>query len=126
MLMKGSDHDIGDEHPLTSADDRKNWQAEIFNRIKNIVQDNLQKAHEDGRKRYDLLHRAYAKALDVGQLVYRRNMKPSSAIENYNAKYGPQYLSARVIRKDGSSSYEIADLDGKSLGIWPAVHLKLG
>lgn len=51
-------------------------------------------------------------------------MKQSSALEDYNAKYGPQYLPATVVRKIGSSSYELADLDGKSLGVWPANHLK--
>lgn len=53
-------------------------------------------------------------------------MQQSSALDHYNAKYGPQYLPARVKSKKGSSSYELEDLDGKSLGVWPGIHLKAG
>lgn len=98
----------------------------MFADINKLVKKNLEKAHREGQKRYDLRHRTYAKTLEVGQLVYRRNMKQSSAIEKYNAKYGPQYLPAKIVRKIGSASYELEDLEGKSLGVWPAAHLKPG
>lgn len=53
-------------------------------------------------------------------------MKQSNAAERYNAKYGPQFLPCRIKAKHGSSSYELQDLNGKNLGIWPAAHLKPG
>ncbi|KAL9705361.1 hypothetical protein quinque_008879 [Culex quinquefasciatus] len=68
----------------------------------------------------------FAKSFVDGQLVYRRNMKQSNAAERYNAKYGPQFLPCRIKAKHGSSSYELEDLNGKNLGIWPAAHLKPG
>lgn len=124
MFLKGSDHNFGDDDPQISSAERGRRQAEMFGDIKNLIQDRLEKAHQESHKRYDLCHRFYGKALQVGQMVYRRHMKQSSALEEYNAKFGPQYLPAKVVRKIGSSSYEIEDLDGKSLGVWPAVHLK--
>lgn len=126
MFQKGSDHRLGEEGGSLSVADRETRQTEMFNQIKSLVQENLKKAHEEGQKRYNLRHKTYAKPYEAGQLVFRRNLKQSRAIENYNAKYGPQYIPAKILRKIGTSSYEISDLDGKSLGVWPAAHLKPG
>ncbi|XP_062709142.1 uncharacterized protein LOC134288395 [Aedes albopictus] len=82
--------------------------------------------HESSTKHYNLRSRRFSKSFSVGQLVYRKNMKPSSAAENYNSKYGPQYLPCKVKAKVGSSSYDLEDLAGKALGIWPAINLKPG
>lgn len=98
----------------------------MFTKIHEIVRKNLEKSHDVSRNRYNLRTRMFAKSFAVGQLVYRKNMKQSSAVENYNAKLGRQYLPCRVKAKIGSSSYELEDLRGKNLGIWPAVHLKPG
>lgn len=126
MFLKGCDHGIGEDDPQISVADREKRQTELFNAINKVVQDKLEKTHQESHKRYDLRHRTYGKPFEVDQMVYRRNMKQSSAVEDYNAKYGPQYLPSKIIRRIGSSSYEIADLEGKSLGIWPAMHLKPG
>lgn len=94
--------------------------------VYDVVAKNLAKAHRTSNANYNLRHRKFAKAFVPGQLIYRRNMKLSSAAENYNAKYGRQFLPCRVKIKHGSSSYELEDLTGKNIGIWPAVHLKPG
>ncbi|KXJ68008.1 hypothetical protein RP20_CCG006674 [Aedes albopictus] len=126
MLVKGSDHRRGGDEGMLSPEDRSHRQTELYGKIRDLVVENLAKAHQECQKRYELRHRKFSKAFEVGQLVFRRNMKLSSAIDHYNAKYGPQFLPARVVGKKGSSSYELEDLDGKSLGVWPAAHLKPG
>lgn len=126
MTLKGSDHRLGESDEIISPEERSVQQTELYGKICDLVKSNLGKAHKEGQKRYELRHRNFSKALEVGQLVYRRNMRMSNAIDHYNAKYGPLFLPARVTKKLGSSSYELEDLDGKSLGVWPAAHLKPG
>lgn len=126
LMSKGSDHRLGETEDSLSPDARSDRQRELYGRIRDLVFENLAKAHQECQKRYDLRHRKFSKGFEVGQLVFRRNMKLSSAIDHYNAKYGPQFLPARVLGKKGTSSYELEDLDGKPLGVWPAAHLKPG
>lgn len=126
MMVKGSDHHHSPSEAALSPEERSERQKETYGKVCDLVKENLAKAHTDCKKKYDLRHRSFGKEFQVGQLVFHRNMKLSSAPDHYNAKYGPQYLPARVIRKKGTSSYEIEDLNGKSLGVWPAAHLKPG
>lgn len=125
-FLRGTDHKwFGSENEPSSEEQEEN-RENLFTRIYDLVKTNLQKAHESGEARYNLRHRKYSKAFQVGQLVYYRNMKQSNAAEAYCAKYGPLYLPAKVKACVGSSSYEIEDLDGKNLGLWSAAHLKPG
>ncbi|EDS42857.1 conserved hypothetical protein [Culex quinquefasciatus] len=43
---------------------------------------------------------------------------------DYNAKLGPQYVPCVIVAKKGTSSYEVADMNGKSLGVFSAGDLK--
>lgn len=127
MLSRGSDHNkltIDKQEPTDEG--RTAQQNDLHGKIRELVQTKLKQAHQESQKRYDLRHRAFGKTFKEGQLVYRRNMRPSCALENYNAKLGSQFIPARIKKKKGSSSYELEDLDGKSLGIWPATHIKPG
>lgn len=126
LAEQGSDHRLSRHGEELSAEDREERRKQMFTKIHEIVRKNLEKSHEVSRDRYNLRNRTFAKSFTVGQLVYRKNMKQSSAAENYNAKLGRQYLPCKVKAKIGSSSYELEDLSGKNLGIWPAVHLKPG
>ncbi|XP_055614946.1 uncharacterized protein LOC129761256 [Toxorhynchites rutilus septentrionalis] len=125
LFATGRDHSWLGDNELAS-EDRLSHQEQMFGKIREVVQKNLKIAHEEGRKRYALRHRNFSKSFDVGQLVYRRNMALSSAADQYNAKYDPQFLPARIVHKKGASSYELVDLNGKKLGIWPAALLKPG
>lgn len=62
----------------------------------------------------------------VGQKVYKRNFRQSSAAERYNAKYGPLYMPCVIVARRGSSSYEVADSSGKILGVFSAADLRPG
>ncbi|XP_055543099.1 uncharacterized protein LOC129728674 [Wyeomyia smithii] len=122
----GIDHKLERTNEKLTPEQLHERREKMFNRIFETVRKNLEKAHASSQHRYNLRSRRFAKSFVEGQLVYRKNMKPSSAANNYNSKYGPQYLPCRVKAKLGSSSYELEDLTGKSLGVWPAVHLKPG
>ncbi|XP_062703819.1 uncharacterized protein LOC134286251 [Aedes albopictus] len=126
LSESGNDHRLSRHDETPSEEEREKERKENFTRIYEIVKNNLIKAHESSTKHYNLRSRRFSKSFSVGQLVYRKNMKPSSAAENYNSKYGPQYLPCKVKAKVGSSSYDLEDLAGKALGIWPAIHLKPG
>ena len=122
----GTDHKRTRHDEALTPDQQEEKRKANFERIFQLVSRNLQKAHETSRHHYNLRHQKFAKSFREGQTVYRRNMKLSNAGENYNAKYGRQYLPCRVKRKVGTSSYELEDFRGKSLGIWPAAHIKPG
>ncbi|XP_055605869.1 uncharacterized protein LOC129754038 [Uranotaenia lowii] len=122
IRLNGSEHDsLLNTDQETQLETRR---QELFDKINDLVKRNLEKAHEESKKRYTLRHRRFAPNFKVGQMVYHKNMKPSCALEHYNAKYGPQYLPAKITAKKGSSSYEIQTLEGKALGVWPAEHLR--
>uniref|UniRef100_A0A8D8CS38 (northern house mosquito) hypothetical protein n=1 Tax=Culex pipiens TaxID=7175 RepID=A0A8D8CS38_CULPI len=63
-------------------------------------------------------------SFDVGQRVFKRSFRLSSAGNDYNAKLGPQYVPCVIVAKKGTSSYEVADMNGKSLGVFSAGDLK--
>lgn len=126
FVVHGCEMAGGNDFSGNSGDMEDNLQArhERITKIREIVDKNLKKASESVRHQYNLRHRKFAKLFEVGQLVYRRNTKQSDAIAGYNAKLGSQYLPAKVLRRRGTSSYELVDLDGKNLGFWPANLIK--
>lgn len=124
LSERGSDHQLMRHNESLTEEEKESRRKEMFTKLNDTVRRNLEKASESSRHNYNLRSRKFAKSFSVGQLVYRKNMKQSSAIDHYNSKYGPQYLPCRIKATKGSSSYEVEDLDGKNLGIWPAVHLK--
>lgn len=126
MFIQGSDHRLHRHHTEVSPDEVDQQKNQLFGEIYKQVKNNLLKANDTCRKQYNLRRRCFSKAFQPGQLVYRKNMQLSNAAEGYNAKYGSQYLPCMVKDRIGTSSYHLEDLNGKSLGIWPAVHLKPG
>lgn len=122
----GTDHHLARHEEALSQEERDERKKQMLSKVYDVVCQNLAKAHQSSNTAYNLRHRKFAKSFVPGQLVYRRNMKVSSAAEHYNAKYGRQFLPCRIKSKHGTSSYELEDLTGKNLGIWPAVHLKPG
>lgn len=114
----------GDDFSRISGEGDLKSRQDQLETIRGIVVKNIGKATEGIRQQYNMRHKQFAKPFAVGQIVYRRNMKLSNALEPYNAKIGPQYLPAKVLAKKGSSSYELVDPTGKNLGVWPANLLK--
>lgn len=123
IISRGSDHKLEKEEDITDQE-RMDKLRGVGKKISELVREHLQKAHEDTKRRYDLRHKRYSPSFDVGQRVFKRSFRQSSAGEQFNAKLGPQYTPCVVVRKVGTSSYEVADLQGKSLGVFSAADLK--
>ena len=124
FVVHGCEMASGDDFARISGEGDLKSRQDQLEKIRSIVVNNISRANEGARQQYNLRHRKFAKPFVVGQIVYRRNMKLSNALEPYNAKIGPQYLPAQIVSKKGSSSYELVDPTGKNLGIWPANLLK--
>lgn len=107
-----------------SDEERVGRKLEIDRLIHNIVYKNLRKNYEKNANIYNLRNKASTQSYAVGQKVLKRNFQQSSAIDSYNAKLGPMYLPCTVMARIGTSSYELANEQGKSLGIFSAADIK--
>lgn len=119
-VVKGEEHRRERDEGELSVEAREEYRKEVGGKLLEKVKENLQKTDEKSRKVYNLRHKKFAPAYRVGQKVFKRNFRQSSAVEHYNAKYGPLYTPCIIIAKRGSSSYEVADEAGRSLGVFSA------
>lgn len=125
-ITKGDEHRLEREDREVPVEERDEARRKLNEKVFKIVEENLRKSHEKSKKIYNLRHRKYCPTYQIGQKVYKRNFKPSSAAEKYNAKYGPVYTPCVIVAKRGTSSYELADNSGKVLGVFSAADLRPG
>lgn len=125
-VVKGEEHRLERDEGERSVEAREKYRQEVGGNIREIVKKNLEKSDEKCRKVYNLRFKKFAPTFEVGQKVYKRNFRQSSAAEHYNAKYGPLFTPCTIIAKRGSSSYELADENGKALGVFSASDLRAG
>lgn len=92
-----------------------------FEKIRNIVKENLLKSYNSSKKRYDL--RARPIQYKVGDIVWKVNTIQSNAEKKITAKF-LGHVKCRVRRKIGTCSYELEDMDGNSLGIFNTDKIK--
>lgn len=124
IVGKGDEHRMDRDEEEISDEERVERKLEIDRLIHNIVYKNLRKSYEKNATVYNLRHGNKAPTYTIGQKVVKRNFKQSSAIDSYNAKLGPVYIPCTVIARVGTSSYELADENGTSLGIFSAADIK--
>lgn len=123
IVTKGSEHRL--QSSLELSDEERMERMQIVSRsVHQRVVDHLRKAHEETKRRYDLRHKRYAPTFDVGQKVYKRTFRQSSAGDHFNAKLGEVYEPVVILAKRGSCAYEVGDDAGKSLGVFSAGDLK--
>lgn len=122
IVTKGSEHRF--ENECLSEEERMERMKSISKSVFETVTSNLKKAHESTKQRYDLRHKRYSPSFDIGQRVYKRTFRQSVAGDHFNAKLGEVYEPCIVLAKKGSCSYEVTDLNGKSLGVFSAGDLK--
>lgn len=79
------------------------------------VRQRLQQAQERSRRVYNVRSREVA--FQPGQEVFRRSFAQSDAKQNFNAKLSKQWLPARIVRRKGSSLYELEDRQGKAIKV---------
>ena len=96
--------------------------AAEMNRIWEDVQNNLDRARLRSCARYDQGSRV--RRFDVGQVVWKREFPISRQADNFNYKLAPRFRKVRIGRVMGSNSYEVEDMEGHSLGVYSAEHLK--
>lgn len=84
--------------------------------IRDKVFHNLKLAHERSSRVYNL--RSSCVKFFKGQVVYRRNFKLSSKIDNYNSKLAPTSVRCIVLEVLGNSLYKLGGMDGKVMGIF--------
>lgn len=124
IITKGEEHRLDKDERDLSEEERGKRKEEIDEKIYSLVSKNLKKAHENAIKTYQLRSKHSAPVYTVGQKVYKRNFRPSSATDKYNSKLGPLYLPCSVIARVGTSSYELADESGRPIGVFSVADLK--
>lgn len=77
------------------------------------VTKNLEAAYHRHQKTYNIRSRNVS--YTPGQEVFRRNFQLSNFAQGLNAKLGKQWLKSRIIKRLGSSMYELEDTTGKKL-----------
>lgn len=93
-----------------------------FANIQKVVAANLAKAHDSSKKRYDLRSRPIS--YSVGDTVWKKTFPLSDANKGFSAKLSPKYVKCIVTKKHGLSSYELSDVNGRSLGVFSTQDLK--
>lgn len=124
IVSKGDQHRMDKDEEDLSDEERMQKKTQIDNFIYDLVYKNLRKHYEKNAKHYNLRFKAAAPTYTVGQRVLKRNFRQSSAPDNFNAKLAPCYIPCTILARIGTSSYEVADEAGKSLGIFSAADLK--
>lgn len=123
IVSEGDEHRLEQDEEFTE-EERMNKLRGVTKKVWETVRENLKKAHESTKKQYDLRHKRYSPTFDIGQRVFKRSFKQSSAGDNFNAKLGPPYTPCIITAKKGTSSYAVADMNGKPLGVFSAADLK--
>lgn len=124
VVSRGDEHRVDRDGDVMTEEERIAKKNLIDVKVYQIVKKNLEKARERTAKTYNLRFRKPAQSYSVGQKVLKRNFKQSSAADSYNAKLGACYVPCTVIARIGTSSYELADEKGKSLGVFSSAFLK--
>lgn len=123
-VTKGEQHSLERDEKEISIEERDEFRKQMNGKLYNIVKENLLKSYNKNRKNYNLRHKKFAPTYQVGQRVFKRNFRLSSAADKYNAKYGPVYVPCVIVARRGTSSYELADEDGRHLGVFSAADLR--
>lgn len=87
------------------------------------IHEKLGQAYEKSRHGYDLRRRDERFVVD--QQVWKRNYHLSDAAKNFTSKLAPKFSGPFIISRLMSPwSYELKDLNGRSVGVWHAKDLK--
>lgn len=114
MCTSGQDYD-NSETPDDNHSDK-------MTEIRKIIRSNLLKNYESSKRRYDLRSRPIS--YEVGDEIWVKNRILSNAVKGITAKLAPEYRKCVVKKKIGTNSYEVANMMGKSMGIFNTDCLK--
>lgn len=122
-IINGKDHQSDRQTTEPSTEQFLQERSNILGQIYESVIRTNQKQYEKYKKSYNSKHKTVPKVFEIGQNVYKKNFKLSSASDNYSAKLGPVYLPCKVIARRGATSYELQDEEGRNLGVFAAQDL---
>jgi RNase H-like domain found in reverse transcriptase/Integrase zinc binding domain/Reverse transcriptase (RNA-dependent DNA polymerase)/Integrase core domain len=104
----------GTDYCTTAPPDLSNFVTERLKdmtKVKDIVINNMSKAHTKSAARYNLRKRI--KNYQVGDIVYRKNFRLSDASKQYSAKLGDRHIKCVITKKVGSNTYRLANFETK-------------
>lgn len=82
----------------------------------------LKAAYENNKKRYDLRSREIT--YEPNELIYRRNTKLSNAADKYSAKLADKFIKAQIVKRVGTNTYEVKDIESKHVAVYHTKMLK--
>lgn len=118
MIINGNEYQTMTNSPRESDDKVE----EEFEKLQKALTENLKRAHESSKKRYDLRSRPVRFTKD--QIVWRRNFVLSDAIKGFSSKLAPKFIKCKIIEVLGNNSFRVKDIDGKYTGHFSAQDLK--
>ncbi|XP_017474596.1 PREDICTED: uncharacterized protein LOC108365147 [Rhagoletis zephyria] len=119
MVQHGASYEIYRKlGTIGDADCQVEAKADRLQLIREKLMKELKLAHEKSMKVYNTRSRDVR--FKIGQVVYRRNFRQSSQIDNYNAKLAPKQVRCIVLKSIGNSMYELGDTSGKKVGVYHA------
>lgn len=114
MCTSGTDYKSIVREEDVVADEHPNHMA----RIRSMVKESIRKNYEKSKKKYDIKTREISYA--EGDTIWIKNRVLSNAIRGITAKFAPEYRKCTISRRIGSNSYEVAEPNGKIIGIYDA------
>ncbi|XP_017482490.1 PREDICTED: uncharacterized protein LOC108371437 [Rhagoletis zephyria] len=119
MIQHGASYEIYRKlGTIKDADSQVDSNVDRLQLIRDKVIKELKLAHEKSAKAYNTRSRDVK--FKIGQVVYRRNFRQSSQIDNYNAKLAPKQVKCVVLKTIGNYMYELGDTSGKKVGVYHA------
>lgn len=119
MILKGTDHILVQEAGLQSEQEDRPKMDNILLEVRR----KLVVAAEKGKRSYNLRRRS--EQFYVNQLVWKKNFVQSDAARYYSQKLAPKYVGPFLVKKRISPwTYELADTNGNTRGVWHAKDLK--
>lgn len=79
-------------------------------------------AHEKSKNRYDL--RTRERKFAVGEFVWRRCFKQSSAANSRTKKLGPKFVPYYIREVVGQNNYKLEDVKTSAVGTYHAKDIK--
>lgn len=95
---------------------------DVLQLVRDRIKNKLHDVFEKSATRYNTRSREVN--FKPGQEILRRNFILSDASRHLNSKLCRKFIKCRVVRKIGTSLYEIEDLQGKKLGVYHSKDLQ--
>lgn len=120
-IIYGRKFHITGQHRQMNANANGNQKEKSFEDIYKRVGEQLKKAYETAKNRYNL--RARQIDYNIGDIVFRRNYALSSKINDFSAKLAPVFIKCQIIEKK-NNVYKVKDLNSNTTGTYQAKDLK--